>query len=181
MIGPDVEQLPATGGSTVDADVYRDPMRFELEREPVLRRIVADRRALVGDPEPDDWLTYEGHGETVDHHPPAGRGARRLPQRVPAPRPGVRPRRDVGLRAAASPARGTAGCTTPRACVVGVPEREDFDPEHLEGLRAPPVAAEEWGGWIWINLAGPDDAPALAGLARARHRRPTSAGSAWRT
>ena len=33
MIGPDVEQVPATGGSTVSADVYRDAMRFELERE----------------------------------------------------------------------------------------------------------------------------------------------------
>ena len=48
-----------------------------------------------------------------------------------------------------------------RGVVVGVPEREDFDPAHLDGLRAPAVAADEWAGWIWINLAGPDEAPAL--------------------
>ena len=28
-------------------------------------------------------------------------------------------------------------------------------------MRAPAVAADEWGGWVWINLAGPDKAPPL--------------------
>ena len=45
--------------------------------------------------------------------------------------------------------------------VVGVPDRDDFDPADLEGLRSPAVAADEWGGWVWINLAGPDAAPPL--------------------
>jgi phenylpropionate dioxygenase-like ring-hydroxylating dioxygenase large terminal subunit len=45
--------------------------------------------------------------------------------------------------------------------VVGVPDRDDFDPAHLDGVRAPAVAADEWGGWVWINLAGPDEAPPL--------------------
>ncbi len=42
-----------------------------------------------------------------------------------------------------------------------MPERIDFDPEHLKGLRSPQVAVEEWGGWMWVNLAGPDAAPSL--------------------
>ena len=28
-------------------------------------------------------------------------------------------------------------------------------------MRSPAVAADEWGGWVWINLAGPDAAPPL--------------------
>jgi len=28
--------------------------------------------------------------------------------------------------------------------VVGVPDRDDFDPADLEGLRSPAVAADEW-------------------------------------
>ena len=39
--------------------------------------------------------------------------------------------------------------------VVRVPKREDFDPAELDGLRAQPVAVEEWRGTIWINLSGP--------------------------
>ena len=45
--------------------------------------------------------------------------------------------------------------------LVGVPEREDFSEEHLLDVRAPSVAVGEWGGWIWINLLGPDKAPPL--------------------
>ena len=50
-----------------------------------------------------------------------------------------------------------------KGVVVGVPEREDFDPAHLEGVRAPAVAADEWGGWVWINMAGPDAGDAAHG------------------
>jgi phenylpropionate dioxygenase-like ring-hydroxylating dioxygenase large terminal subunit len=41
----------------------------------------------------------------------------------------------------------------------GVPDRGDFAEAQLAGLCAPPVAVEEWGGWPWIHLAGPDAAP----------------------
>ena len=50
--GPTVQQVPDIGGSTLDKVVYTDPMRFDLERETVLRRswLVAgrsDRKSVV--------------------------------------------------------------------------------------------------------------------------------------
>ena len=45
--------------------------------------------------------------------------------------------------------------------LVGVTDRQDFSEEQLAGLHAPAVAAAEWGGWVWVNLMGPDAAPPL--------------------
>jgi len=36
-IRPDAPHLPAVGGATVDVDVHRDPLPFELERDAVFR------------------------------------------------------------------------------------------------------------------------------------------------
>ncbi|WP_420453277.1 aromatic ring-hydroxylating oxygenase subunit alpha [Ilumatobacter sp.] len=159
-LGDDVRLVPDYGPSTMDADVYRDPVRFELERERVLSThwILAGRSEQVSDT--GDWLTFEGHGETVvvtrqddgslaafhnvcQHRGPAivgelfGCGARRF----------------------TCPYHGWVYDTT--GLVVGVPEKGDFDPDHLDGLRSPAVAVDEWGGWVWINLAGPEAAPPL--------------------
>ena len=49
-----------------------------------------------------------------------------------------------------------------RGAVVGVPDREDFDPAALDGLAAPGIDCAEWGGWVWAVLAGPGTAPPLA-------------------
>ena len=160
-LGPTVQQLPALGGSTVSAEVYRDPARFELEREHVLRAswMIAARSSEI--PNPNDWVLYEGHGETVI--------VSRQADGSVAAFHNVCQHRGSTLTGAA-----TSGCDPRFSCpwhgwtydtrglVVGVPEREDFDPEHLDGLRSPAVAADEWGGWVWINLAGPDQAPALS-------------------
>ena len=43
--------------------------------------------------------------------------------------------------------------------VRNVPLSKSFDPERLEGLRAPPVRSKEWGGFIWLCLS--DDVPDL--------------------
>ncbi len=43
--------------------------------------------------------------------------------------------------------------------VRNVPLAKSFDPERLEGLRAPPVRSTEWGGFIWLCLS--DDVPDL--------------------
>ena len=64
-LGPSVQLVPDYGPSTMPRDVYSDPMRFELERERVLGAhwIIAGRsEQLAGT---GDWLTFEGHGETV--------------------------------------------------------------------------------------------------------------------
>jgi phenylpropionate dioxygenase-like ring-hydroxylating dioxygenase large terminal subunit len=159
-LGPAVQQIPDYGPSVMDRDVYTDPVRYELERERVLAThwIVAGRSEQVRSA--GDWLSFEGHGETVvvtrqrdgslaafhnvcQHRGPAivaewqGCGARRFTCRY----------------------HGWVYDTTGK--LVGVPEREDFAPEHLEGVRAPAVAADEWGGWVWINLLGPEAAPPL--------------------
>ncbi|MFM7536788.1 MAG: aromatic ring-hydroxylating oxygenase subunit alpha [Acidimicrobiales bacterium] len=38
--------------------------------------------------------------------------------------------------------------------VMAVPERGDFAPDDLTGLRAPAVAVRDLAGWIWVNLSG---------------------------
>jgi phenylpropionate dioxygenase-like ring-hydroxylating dioxygenase large terminal subunit len=141
-------------------DVYTDPMRFELERERVLGAhwIIAGRSdQLAGT---GDWLTFEGHGETVVvtrqadgslaafHNVCQHRGPALVGELV-----------GCGAKRFTCPYHGWVYDTT--GLVVGVPDREDFDPADLEGLRSPAVAADEWGGWVWINLAGPDAAPPL--------------------
>jgi phenylpropionate dioxygenase-like ring-hydroxylating dioxygenase large terminal subunit len=45
--------------------------------------------------------------------------------------------------------------------LVGVPDREDFDPAALDGLAAPGIECAEWGGWVWAVLSGPGTAPPL--------------------
>jgi phenylpropionate dioxygenase-like ring-hydroxylating dioxygenase large terminal subunit len=106
-----------------------------------------------------DWFTYDGHGETVvvTRQPDGSLAAffNVCMHRGPAI---VHERTGCGARRFTCPYHNWSYDTT--GAVVGVPEREDFDPAHLDGLRAPKVAVDEWGGWVWINLAG-DAAPAL--------------------
>ncbi len=160
-LGPTVDPLiPPIGPTTMARDVYTDPVRFELERERVLGRhwIIAGRSEQIA--EAGSWLTFEGHGETVVvtrqpdgsvagfHNVCQHRGAAIVGELA-----------GCGARRFTCPYHGWVYDTT--GDIVGVPEREDFDPAHLDGLRAPAVAADEWGGWVWVNLAGPDDAPPL--------------------
>jgi phenylpropionate dioxygenase-like ring-hydroxylating dioxygenase large terminal subunit len=158
-LGETVVGLPEVPGSTVDADRYRDPQRYELERDRVLRTswMIAGRSSEMANT--GDWLLYEGHGETVIV-------SRQADGTVAA-------FHNVCQHRGSRLTKGeTSGCARRFTCpwhgwvydqtgdLVGVPERDDFDPAHLDGLRAPTVAADEWGGWVWINLAG-DEAPAL--------------------
>ena len=160
-LGPGVRQLPEHGPGTTSADVYTDPVRYELERERVLARhwLLAGRVEQV--PEPGDWITYEGHGETVvvARQPDGSLAAFHnvCQHRGPAI---VGPLQGCGARRFTCPYHGWVYDTA--GVLVGVPERDDFDPAHLDGLRAPAVAVDTWGGWIWINLLGHDAAPPLA-------------------
>ena len=157
--GPDVRQIPAVGPSVLDASVYTDPVRYELERERVLRHswLIAGRSSEL--PEAGDWIVYEGHGETVVvcrqadgsvgafHNVCQHRGARLVPDG------------GCGAKRFTCPWHGWVYGTD--GDLLGVPDRGDFDACQLDGLRAPAVAVQEWGGWVWIFLAGPDAAPSL--------------------
>ncbi|MEO5899965.1 MAG: aromatic ring-hydroxylating dioxygenase subunit alpha [Ilumatobacteraceae bacterium] len=159
-LGPGVRQIPDYGPSKMSRDVYTDPVRFELERERVLNTswLLAARSEQAADP--GDWTTYEGHGETViiTRQPDGSVAAFHnvCQHRGPAL---VGALQGCGARRFTCPYHGWVYDTTGK--LVGVPEREDFAGDHLQGVRAPAVAADEWGGWIWINLAGPDAAPSL--------------------
>ena len=159
-LGPGVRQVPEYGASTMPRDVYTDPVRFELERERVLGRswILAGRREQV--PNPGDWITFEGHGETIVITRQADGSLSAFhnvcQHRGPAM---VGDLTGCGARRFTCPYHGWVYDTTGK--LVGVPEREDFDESHLAGVRAPSVAVDEWGGWVWINLEGPERAPAL--------------------
>jgi phenylpropionate dioxygenase-like ring-hydroxylating dioxygenase large terminal subunit len=154
-LGPDVQQVPDYGPSIMSREPYRDPVQFELERERVLAKswILAARSARV--PAAGDWTTFEGHGETVVITRQADGSLAAFhnvcQHRGPAL---VGEQQGCGARRFTCPYHGWVYDTTGK--LVGVPEREDFSAEHLASVRAPAVAADEWGGWIWINLAGPD-------------------------
>ncbi|MEZ5217579.1 MAG: aromatic ring-hydroxylating dioxygenase subunit alpha [Ilumatobacteraceae bacterium] len=158
-LGPTVDRVPAKGGTKMSRDCYTDPVQYELEREKVLARswIIAGRSSEIT--ETGDWLSFEGHGETVvvTRQPDGSLAAFQ----------------NVCMHRGPSFVTELSGkCARRFTCMyhnwvydttgklVGLPEREDFDPDHLEGVRAPKVAADEWGGFVWINLAG-DDAPSL--------------------
>lgn len=153
--GAGVRQIPDVGPSVLDARVYTDERRYELERERVLRRswLIAGRSAEV--PEPGDHLLYEGHGETVV--------IVRQPDGSAAAFHNVCQHR--GARIVSASGCGATRFTCPwhgwvygsDGALRGVPDRQDFAPAQLEGLRAPPVAVEEWAGWIWIFLT-PEEA-----------------------
>jgi len=160
-LGPAVKRVPDYGPSLMSSDVYLDPHRYELERDRVLAThwLLACRSEQIANP--GDWFTYEGHGEVVviarQQDGSLAAFFNVCMHRGPAI---VHERTGCGARRFTCAYHNWAYDTTGK--VVGVPEREDFDPNHLEGLRAPKVAVDTWGGWVWINLAG-DDAPPLLG------------------
>jgi choline monooxygenase len=157
--GSGVPEIPDIGPGTLDAGVYTDPERYQRERTAVLApswQIVARSSEL---PAPGDFITWEGQGETIV----------------------VTRRRDGGVSGfhnvcqhrGARIVKEPSGCARRFSCrwhnwvydlegaVVGVPDREDFDPASLDGLAAPAVECAEWGGWVWAVLAGPGKAPPL--------------------
>ena len=159
-LGPSVQAVPGYGPSVMDAHVYRDPTRYELERERVLGRhwMLAGRSAQVK--EAGDWITYEGHDECIvvvrqsDDSLAAFHNVCR--HRGPAI---IAEKTGCGARRFSCPYHGWVYDT--KGKLVGIPEREDFGPDHVNDIGAIEVAVGEWGGWVWINLAGPDKAAEL--------------------
>lgn len=159
-LGPSAQQLPDYGPSVISRLPYTDPMQFELEREKVLGRgwLLAARTEQVKDT--GDWISFESHGETVviTRQPDGSLAAFHNVCRHRGPS-FVTEWQGCGARRFSCPYHGWVYDTTGK--LVGVPEREDFADEHLDGQRAPAVAADEWGGWVWVNLLGPEKAPPL--------------------
>lgn len=159
-LGPSVQNVPDYGPSRISRAPYTDPVQFELERERVLNTswLLAGRSAQLQGA--GDWLSFESHGETIvivrqpDGHLAAfhnvcmHRGAAFVTEW-----------QGCGATEFTCPYHGWSYDLTGK--VKGVPERIDFDSEHLKGLRSPQVAVDEWGGWVWVNLAGPSAAPTL--------------------
>jgi phenylpropionate dioxygenase-like ring-hydroxylating dioxygenase large terminal subunit len=158
--GPDVPLLPEIGPGILEAGVYTDPERYQRERTAVLAPSwqVICRSSQI--PQPGDFITWEGHGETIVV-------ARRRDG-------GVSGFHNVCQHRGARIVKEPSGCARRFSCrwhnwvydlrgaVVGVPDREDFDPAALDGLAAPGIECAEWGGWVWAVLAGPGAAPPLA-------------------
>lgn len=157
--GDGIKLVPDIGPSTLDANVYRDPERFELERIRVLNRswqIICRSEQI---PNPGDHHVWQGHSESIviTRRPDGGlagfhnvcmhRGTRLVAQSGTGAR-----RYNCSFHNWAYDIEGN---------VVGVPDREDFDAKVLEGLCSPPIDLAEWGGWVWAVLAGPGVAGSL--------------------
>ena len=159
-LGPSIQNVPDYGPSKMRRDPYTDPVQFELERERVLNKtwLLAGRSEQVKGP--GDFLSFESHGETIvivrqpEGHLVSFHNVCR--HRGPS---FVTEWQGCGATQFKCPYHGWTYDLTGK--VKGVPERADFDPEHLKDLRSPQVAVDEWGGWVWVNLAGPDSAPSL--------------------
>ena len=159
-IGAGIAGTPHVANGVVSADVYIDPLRYELEVEHVIRKswLIAARGSEL--PNAGDWVVYEGHGDTVVI-------ARQADGSVSAFH-NVCQHRGVRLTQGE-----TSGCARRLTCpyhgwvydmtgaLVGVPEREEFDEALLAAQQPPSIAADEWGGFVWINLAGAASPPLL--------------------
>ncbi|MGY1616095.1 aromatic ring-hydroxylating dioxygenase subunit alpha [Geodermatophilus sp. SYSU D00691] len=158
--GPGVPLLPADAEpSSLPASVYLDPERYEQERAKVLARTwqIVCRSSEIANP--GDHVVWEGQGETIVvtrrrdggvagfHNVCQHRGARIV--------------KESGCGARRFTCRWHNWTYDFEGNVLGVPDREDFAPEQLDGLAAPPVECDEWGGWVWVVLAGPGVAPPL--------------------
>jgi choline monooxygenase len=157
--GDGIPLIPDIGPATLDASVYLDPERYQLERTKVLARswqIICRSSEIAS---PGDYLVWEGQDETIIvnrrrdghvsgfHNVCQHRGARIVP-------PGCGNARRFTCR-------WHSWVYDSDGAVIGVPDREDFAPEQLDGVRAPAVECDEWGGWVWAVLAGPGVAPPL--------------------
>lgn len=157
--GPGVPNVPPIGPSVLDADVYRDPQRYEVERIRILNRSwqIICRSSQI--PDPGDHHVWAGNGENIVitrrndgglagfHNVCQHRGARIVAE--------------SGTGARRFTCRWHNWAYDIEGRVTGVPDRPDFDKAALAGLCSPAVELDEWGGWVWAVLAGPGVAQPL--------------------
>lgn len=140
------------GPSLLPADKYRDAVAYHAEVEKILLRswVVACPSSAVGSPR--EFFRWAELGQSVLivrldngslsawHNICQHRGAPLVSERSG----------NCPLGAFRCPAHGFSYDLEGR--LGHAPLREAFDESELAGLRTPPVAVSEWGGWIWINL-----------------------------
>jgi len=157
--GLGVQNVLNAAPSIMDANVYRDPDQFEREMSQVFTThwLIAGRSDSI--PNPGDWLTYEGHDQSVVvtrqsdgslsafHNVCAHRGT-----------PFVTKMSGSSANCFVCPYHGWAYDTAGE--LIAVPERGDFDSNQLK-TRAMPVSADEWAGWVWINMSNPKPSKSL--------------------
>ena len=157
--GKGTDQSESIGTSRGDPSIYTDPDRFALERDRLFRRTWHVAGRIEELPEPGDFLVWERIGQSV----------------VIARQPegSLTAFHNVCRHRGARIVREGGHCESGRLIcpfhsfvydlegrVTSVPERETFDPVHLEGLRAAPLSVVVWEGWIWIHF-DPETAPPL--------------------
>ena len=174
-LGPGIPITPGYGPSAVSSRPYTRPRAVRARARAGAQHALAPRRALLG---------RRRHRRLAQLREPR-RDRRRSPASPTARWPRfhnvcqhrgptfVAEWKGCGAKRFTCPYHGWMYDTTGK--VIGVPEKVDFDPGAPRDLRAPVVAVDEWGGWVWVNLAGPDARAVAAGLDRRRHHgRPRS-------
>jgi phenylpropionate dioxygenase-like ring-hydroxylating dioxygenase large terminal subunit len=158
-MGTGIDVTTQVANGVLDALEYQDPILYQQEIATVFRKswLIVARSSEI--PSAGDWTLYEGHGESVI--------ATRQPDGSVAAFHNVCMHRGVRLTHGE-----TSGCTRRFTCpyhgwvydtkgaLVGLPDREDFASELVAGQTMPAIAAQEWAGFVWINLAG-EHAPTL--------------------
>ena len=159
-LGPGVPITPGYGPSAISRQPYTDPVQFELERERVLNTtwLIAGRSSeLAGT---GDWLSFESHGETAVVTRQADGSLAAFHNVCQHRGPTfVTEWKGCGAKRFTCPYHGWMYDTTGK--VSASRRRSTSTRSSCSDLRAPAVAADEWGGWVWVNLAGPDAAPPL--------------------
>jgi choline monooxygenase len=148
---PEEKQYPLLP-SLLDMDVYRDPQRFRAEMEKILFEAWFPVHPSADIARPNDYMVWEQMGQSV------------VITRLPGN--GVAAWHNVCQHRGARLVDGSGNCKIGRfKCpwhgfvydlegrVASVPLRESFDEKELNGLRAPRVRVDEWGGWIWLSFS----------------------------
>lgn len=156
--GDENDASKSLGTAQADVSIYTDPQRFALERDRLFRRSwhVAGRCEEL--PRAGDYLLWERTGQSVLVVRQEGGG-------LAAFHNVCRHRGSRIVSKSGHCASGKLVCPFHgftydlQGRVVDVPERSTFDPAHLDGLRAGPVAVESWGGWIFIHFDPANAAP----------------------
>jgi choline monooxygenase len=154
--GDGVPMVPADGAAVLARGDYSSQRRFELERDRVMRVSWFPGCRSSAIPNAGDYEVWSEFGDLLVI--------------VRQPDLSVAAFHNVCQHRGARIVAESGTCAKNFVCpwhgfvygldgkLIGVRDRDSFDPGMLDDRAAPKVAAEEWAGFVWINLAG-DAAP----------------------